>query len=126
MTDPEPVGCESVSRSAIREGPHVRIGTVRRARRGRVVRVGLRCPRALGHRCRGRLEVALTRRGLRPAPGARYSIRAGRSATVRVRITRRDARRLRGRRTRRGIVRSTERGDVAGRKTTLGVRRIRR
>ena len=125
LTDPEPVGCESISRSAIREGPHVRIGRVRRAR-GRSVRVGLRCPRSLGHRCRGRLEVALTRRGLRPAPGARYSIRAGRSATVRVRLMRRDARRLRGRRVRRGLVRSTERGDVAGRKTTLGVRRIRR
>ena len=127
LLDPDPIGCETVDRSAIREGPHVAIGALRRVRRRpRVRAVRLRCPRRLGHRCRGRLELALTRRGLDRAPSKRYSIRAGRRRTVRVRLSRRDTRRLRRRRVRRAFVRSTERGDVAGKKTTLALRRLRR
>src|SRR5215213_4212598 len=80
LLDPNPVGCETVARSAIGEGPHVRIGTVRRVRgRARMRAVRLRCPRRLRHRCKGRLELALTRRGLGPARASRYSIRAGRA-----------------------------------------------
>ena len=108
LLDAEPISCETVDRSAIGEGPHLVIGAVRRIR-GRSYAVGVRCPRRLRHRCRGTLELALTRRGLRPARGRRYSIRAGRRRTLRVRVTRRDARRLRRRRARRGFVRSVRR-----------------
>jgi hemolysin type calcium-binding protein len=125
LLDPDPTGCETVARSAIPEGPHVRIGAIRRVR-GRTYSVRLSCPDKLKHPCRGTLELALTRRGLRPARGRRYSIRAGRRRTLRVRLTRRDARKLRGLRRASGFVRSTEKGDVAGKKTTLARRRLKR
>jgi hypothetical protein len=124
LLDAEPFSCETVNRSAIGEGPHLVIGAVHRVR-GRTYAVRLRCPRKLKHRCRGSLELALTRHGLGPAKARRYSIRAGRRRTLRVRVTRRDARRLRRRRARRGFVRSVEKGDVTGRKTTLARRRLR-
>jgi hypothetical protein len=125
LLDPAATGCETVARSAIGEGPHVRIGAVRRVR-SRTHAVSLRCPRKLKHRCKGALELALTRRGLRRAKGQRYSIKAGRSRTVRVLLTRRDARRLRTRRSSSGFVRSVEKGDVAGKKTTLALKRLKR
>ncbi len=117
LLDPDPVGCETLFRSAIGEGPHLSIGTARRGRRGAYA-VRLRCPRALGHRCRGTLKLGLTRRAAQRGKGTRYSIRAGRRLTARVRLS------GRGRR-RRGFVRSVEKGDVAGRKTTLALRRLR-
>jgi hemolysin type calcium-binding protein len=125
LVDPDPLGCEVVARSAIGEGPHVRIGSARRVR-GRTFAVRLGCPRKLKHRCKGSLELALTERGLRPAKGTRYSIKAGRRRTVRLRLARRDARRLRTRGSSRGFVRSIEKGDVAGKKTTLALRRLTR
>jgi hypothetical protein len=117
LLDPEPVGCETFARSAIGEGPHLVIGTVRRARRGAWA-VRVRCPRALGHSCRGTLKLGSTRRSAARGRGTRYRIRHGRRATLRVR--------LRGRARRRAFVRSVERGDVTGRKTTIGLRRLRR
>ncbi len=117
LLDPEPVGCETFARSAIGEGPHPVIGTVRRARRGAWA-VRVRCPRALGHPCRGTLKLGSTRRNAARGRGTRYRIRHGRRATLRVR--------LRGRGRRRAFVRSVERGDVTGRKTTLGLRLLRR
>ena len=125
LLDPDPAGCESVARSAIGEGPHLRIGRVRRARGGAFA-VGLSCPRRLGHRCRGSLELAVSSRGLGPARAKRYSIAAGRGRTVKLRLGRRDSRRLRRLRRRSVLVRSLERGDVAGKKTTLARRRLRR
>ncbi len=117
LLDPEPVGCETFARSAIREGPHLVIGTVRRARRGAWA-VRVRCPRALGHPCRGALKLGSTRRNAARGRGARYRVRHGRRATLRVR--------LRGRARRRAFVRSVERGDITGRKITLGLRLLRR
>jgi hypothetical protein len=118
LLDAEPFSCETVNRSAIGEGPHLRIGAVRRVR-GRIYAVRVRCPRKLKHRCKGTLELALTRRGLRPAKGKRYSIKAGRRRTLKVHLPRRVRKR------RRVFVRSTEKGDVAGKKTTLARRRVR-
>jgi hypothetical protein len=123
LLDPDPTGCEGVERSAIREGPHVRIGSVRRVEEGTYA-VRLSCPRKLKHRCRGTLELALTERGLERAEETRYSIRAGRRGTVRVRVSPGDARRLGRLPTRRAVVRSLEKGDVAGDKTTLARRRL--
>jgi Ca2+-binding RTX toxin-like protein len=117
LTDPEPIGCETFARSAIREGPHLVIGTVRRARRG-VWAVRVRCPRALGHPCRGNIKLGSTRRNATRGRGTRYRVRHGRRATLRVR--------LRGRARRRAFVRSVERGDITGRKTTVGLRLLRR
>ena len=117
LTDPEPVGCETFARSAIREGPHLVIGTVRRARRGAWA-VRVRCPRALGHPCRGTVKLGSTRRNATRGRGSRYRVRQGRRATLRVR--------LRGRARRRAFVRSVERGDITGRKFTLGLRLLRR
>ncbi len=117
LLDPEPVGCETFARSAIGEGPHLVLGTVRSARRGAWA-VRVRCPRALGHPCRGTLKLGSTRRNAARGRGTRYRIRHGRRATLRVR--------LRGRARRRAFVRSVERGDVTGRKTTVGLRLLRR
>ncbi len=117
LLDPEPIGCETFARSAIREGPHLVIGTVRRARRGAWA-VRVRCPRALGHPCRGTLKLGSTRRNATRGRGTRYRVRQGRRATLRVR--------LRGRARRRAFVRSVERGDITGRKTTVGLRLLRR
>ena len=125
LLDPDPTGCEVVARSAIGEGPHVRIGPARPLR-GRAYAVKLRCPRKLKHRCKGTLEIALTARSLRRAKAKRYSIRAGGRRTVRVRLTRNDARRLRRLRRSRGFVRSLEKGDIAGEKTTLARRALKR
>jgi Ca2+-binding RTX toxin-like protein len=120
LLDPNTEGCEKVDRSAIGEGPHVRIGSVRL--RGRTAAVKLKCPRKLGHKCKGKLRVAARKRRLRRSKGKRYSIKAGRKRTVRVRLGSRDARRIK----KRAFVESREKGDVAGTKSTLARKRIKR
>ena len=113
LTDAATVGCEDTDRSAIGEGPHVRL----RFRRVVAVVGGrasarLVCPRRLRHRCAGTL--ALRVRKSRSAR-TRYAIKAGRSRRVSVRLGRL-GRRV-GRRTVAQLV-SLERGDVKGVKTT--------
>jgi Ca2+-binding RTX toxin-like protein len=119
LSDPDPIGCENLDRSAIRERPHVRLGVSRplTLRSGRVI-VPVSCPRKVRHPCRGRLAIATSAKRLRRAPVTRYRVRAGRRAKVRVRpgagVRRRGS----------VVVRSLEKGDVKGIKTTLRVARI--
>jgi Ca2+-binding RTX toxin-like protein len=114
LQDAATVGCDgNVSRSAIGEGPHVRLKFRRVVEVvGGRISARLRCPRALRHRCSGTLRVRL-RQGL--SPRTRYAIRAGRSRRVTVRLG--ALRRRVGRRTVGALV-SVERGDVKGVKTT--------
>ncbi len=127
--DSVPSTCEEFEQSPVGETPHVRInrGTLR-VRPSGVVRVRLRCPRGVGSLgCKGRLSLRLDRRGARRAR-KRYEIRAGRSKTVTVRLSRGSVRALRsrqrrGRRTR-AILASVERGRK-GRKTTVRNPRLR-
>jgi hypothetical protein len=105
LTDPEPTGCESVSRFPVDTGsPATVVGRSARVRRGRAA-VRLRCRRGReGGRCRGTLVIrrggrcklgreddrcrrrlGIRRRG-RVIGRARYSIRAGRHETVEVRL----------------------------------------
>jgi hypothetical protein len=113
--DPTPAGCrqENITRSAAGEGPHVQM------KFGRVVAVGgdrlkirLRCPRKLRHRCAGTLALRI---GKARTPRTRYSIKAGRSQRVPL-----DLGALRDRIGRRtvGQLVSLERGRVEGVKTT--------
>ena len=113
--------CEQREISPVGETPHVRI----RARsidvsRAGAARVRLSCPRRTRIGCRGTLSLKLARRGARRPARTRYAIRAGRSARVRVRLSRAEARRARGR----GILTSVERGRL-GRKTTVRMPRLR-
>ena len=119
--------CEHITVGAIDEGRNVAIS--RRSRRVSprgLTTVGLRCPRSLTSRCRGRLKLQLaSRRSLRrPASGTRYSIRPGTSRRVRVRLSRRDRRTLHSRRSARGVVTSVEAGQH-GSKTTFETVRLR-
>jgi Ca2+-binding RTX toxin-like protein len=115
LKDPIPRDCEKVTQGALLEGPNVAIRTTR-ARpdsRGRV-RMTLRCPSTLASMgCAGRLRLD----GAASGPAKRYSIRSGRSRSVRVRLSRRDARRV-ARRSRRMRARSVEAGRL-GDKTTI-------
>jgi hypothetical protein len=113
LKDAATVGCEDTDRSAIGEGPHVRMGFAR------LVAVGngrlsarLGCPRKLRHRCAGTLELGL---GKRHSPRTRYAIKAGHSRKVVVRLGL-----LRGRVGGHTVGRlvSLEPGDIKGLKTT--------
>lgn len=96
-------GCESVERSPIGEGPHVKIRKPKV--RGRKVRFKLACPAALPEPCKGTLR-------LRPGGRKRYSVAAGKRKTVAVRMKRPLARRRVAR------VISREQGQI-GLKTTI-------
>ena len=114
--------CEQVERSAIGETPHVRFrGRSLHVSRTGVARVRLRCPHRTTIGCRGTLSLRLARRGARRPAGTRYAIRRGRSAAVRVRLTRREARRTRRAR---GVLVSLEKGRL-GPKTTVRSPRLR-
>ena len=113
LKDAITVGCEDTDRSAIGEGPHVRLKFRRVvAVRGGRVSVRLSCPRALRHRCAGTLALRL---GRARTPPTRYAIKAGRSRRVSLRLG--GLRRRVGRRTVGQLV-SLERGDIKGLKTT--------
>ena len=119
LTDPDPVGCETVNRSAIGERPHLRIRAPR-LRRGATADVELRCPARVEHPCRGTLRLAFRMRGLDRADPLRYRVPAGTERLARVGLNARRARRGRA-----VFLRSTEQGDVRGLKTTTVRRRLR-
>ena len=121
LTDPEPTGCETVARSAIGERPHLRIRKPDLRRSG--VRVTLRCPAPVKHPCRGRLRLAFGKRTLGAAAAKRYRVPAG--STRRVRIPLSSGQTRSARRGRRVFLRSAEKGDVLGFKTTTVIRRLR-
>jgi 6-phosphogluconolactonase (cycloisomerase 2 family) len=85
LTDPSPFNCDSVSRAPKGVGAPARpVGRSARVKR-RVAFLRLRCPKnRQGRRCRGR--VAIERKNRRISRRKRYSIRAGRRKTVRVRL----------------------------------------
>jgi hypothetical protein len=122
--------CEFIERSPVGETPNVRLPAraLRVSAFGRV-RVRLRCPRGVGGLgCKGRLQLRVGSAGPARASRSRrvrYSIRAGRSKTVTLRLTGADVRsiRRRGRRAR-GVLTSVERGRI-GPKTTISTLRLR-
>jgi len=114
-------GCENVERSAIGEGPHVKLGigapvTLRDGE----LRLRVSCPGKLGHACRGRLTGAASIAGLDRAPERRYRIRDGHHELLGLPVAR--GLHAGGR----VYVQSLEKGDVKGRKTTRQLLRIRR
>ena len=114
-------GCEERDISPVGETPHVAMAARSvNVNRAGAARVRLSCPRRTTIGCRGTLSLKLARRGARRPARTRYSIRAGRSARVRVRLSRAEARRARGV----AILASVERGKL-GRKTTLRSPRLR-
>jgi hypothetical protein len=117
--------CEQVDQGAVKEGPNVVVRSkALRVERDGAVSVRLRCPRKLRIACEGSLAVRGDRKGSRFGARARYRIRRGRSATVRVVLPRaqRSRARRRGGRLR---LRSVERGSH-GPKTTLRLLAVRR
>ena len=124
-TRPIPADCESVDQSDRREGPNV----VVRSRsvsmgRDKVLSVRLSCPRKLRRTCSGTLTSRVDKRRTRFGRRTRYSIRPGRSATIKTRLpaSHRAAARRRGARV---LVRSLERG-LLGAKTTVRPLPVRR
>ncbi len=114
MDDKTPTGCDdNIEISAAGEGPHVRMRFARRmaVRDGRVT-ARLTCPRALKHRCAGRLDVRI---GKARSARTRYSIKRGRSRRVSVGLGAL-AGRVQGRSV--GRLVSIERGRIKGLKTT--------
>ena len=110
-------GCETVTFAAVQEGPNARISgrTVRLTRRG-VARIRISCPRSLPSACSGRLALQ-TLRGVRLGD-ARYTVAAGASKAVAVRLTQRGRRIVR--RERRLPIRATARARGGfGPKTTI-------
>jgi hypothetical protein len=80
--DRSPVGCETIARSPLGEGPHVALVTAKVLRpRGGAVTAVLRCPRALRRPCAGSLALRLARR---ETTSTRYSLRPGRVRNVSV------------------------------------------
>lgn len=114
LDDKTPTGCDgNLQISAAGEGPHVRMRFRRRmaVRDGRLA-VRLTCPRALRHRCAGKLDLRI---GQARSPRARYSIGRGRSRRVSVGLGAL-AGRVQGRTV--GRLVSIERGRIKGLKTT--------
>ena len=115
--------CEQVEESPVGETPHVRLPrkSLSVSSDGQAV-ARLKCPRRVTIGCRGKLSLKLARRGTRRPARTAYRIRTGRKARVRVSLTTREARRIRGRV--RGILTSVERGRL-GPKTTIAQPRLR-
>jgi hypothetical protein len=112
------VKCAPVRQGAVKEGPNV----VFRSRRVTVEQDGslsarLACPRTLKRACAGRLVARLDKTGRRFGRATRYSIRPGRSKTIRTGVPS-GQRKAARRRQARVLLRSIERGDH-GRKTTI-------
>ena len=82
--------CERIERFPVDDGPPGQVVTRRLAiGAGGEARLRLACPRTARVRCRGELRLALVPR--RTLARARYAAALGRSATVRLRLSRRDA-----------------------------------
>jgi Ca2+-binding RTX toxin-like protein len=118
--------CEKQAASAIDQHPNVaiKVGAVVRMDRHRRVRLRLACPRAQRHGCRnGRLTL---NRGKHKLGSHRYSLHRGKQTTLVLRLSRREAARVR--RSRHGVaVRATAREkDPKGRpKVTIAQFRLR-
>lgn len=124
---PPPADCEVATNAAIDEGPNVEIADGALRMRGGRVGVRLSCPAEVEIGCNGRLRLRLLPQG-RGAAGAaapkRYEIEAGESATVRLRLSRGERRKLR-RSSRTARITSVETGE-SGDKTTVQTVRVRR
>lgn len=95
---PKDDACERIERFAVDDGPpgHIRAKTLRVPGSG-AVGIRLSCPARARVTCRGVLRLADSRRLKRTLTRARYSIPRRRSGTVRLRLTRAQARRARAR-----------------------------
>jgi Ca2+-binding RTX toxin-like protein len=89
--------CERVERFAIDDGPPARAVAGRRLRiaRNGSLSVRVACPRKARVACRGRLSLADPRRPGRALATAAYDIRVGGSAAIALRLSAREAARLR-------------------------------
>ena len=130
LRDAEPPGlpddCVPVSVGAVNEGPNVVFRSKRvRVNRSGVLLVRMRCPRRLSRPCRGRLAARLDRKGTPFGKRVRYSIRPGRSKTIktRLRASQRGAARRRRARVR---LESVEKGRHGPKTTTASLRTRRR
>lgn len=110
--------CNSIDRKPVDEGPTLRISAKRRKLgRARRVRVRFRCPRTAQQRCKGKASLKLAKRGSKSPRRVSYDVARGTSELVTLKLTRREARRVRRKR-RRAVVRATENG-VHGKITTV-------
>jgi hemolysin type calcium-binding protein len=111
LVDPlELPGCDVIDRSNRLEGPNVKVKTKRAKLDGSTVRVKLRCPTAT---CIGSATLELAKGGARSPRPTAFRIAGGRSKTIVLRLTRREA--ARGGR---AILTAVERG-AHGDKTTV-------
>jgi Ca2+-binding RTX toxin-like protein len=110
-------GCEIVDQGELREDPNVIVRSRRAVLRDGMTSVRLTCPRKTRRGCKG--SLAAGREGARPSfgPATRYSLRRGRSATVRVALRHRE---------RFVLLRSVERGHRGRARTTLRTLPLRR
>jgi Ca2+-binding RTX toxin-like protein len=127
LADPRPLDCDLLTRFATDDGVPARVARRRLAfTRDGSLRVRLVCPRASRIACRGRITVAATPRG-RILARARYAVRRGRSALVRIAVRRSVATALRRRTT--AVVGTVERGvstkGPRGTRARVTVRRAR-
>lgn len=117
--------CENIQRFAVDDGPPGRVvdGSLRIRRDGRL-KLRLRCPRRARVTCKGKLRLTHAGR-LRTLAATRYRVRRGRAKTLRLKVSRRAARRARARRA--IIVRTRERGvSKKGPRSTIKRLRVRR
>ena len=133
VTNPRGGTCEEVDRAPVGETPHVKLPAARlRVSASGIVRARLRCPRGVRRLgCKGSLQLAVARAARRSADVSRsrkvrYRIRAARSRTVAVKLSRRDLRALRSRRGRRGVLVSVEAGRIGLKTTVRNPRLVRR
>jgi hypothetical protein len=93
ISSPKDDACERIERFAVDDGPPARIpARTTRVPRDGAVRIRLTCPAGARVTCRGVLRLVDNRRLGRTLTSARYSIPRRRSGTVRLRLTRAQAR----------------------------------
>jgi hypothetical protein len=119
------IGCENVQRFATDDGPPGRIvGRSVLVRRSGRLKLRLRCPRRAKVTCKGKLRLTHAGRR-RTLASKRYRVRRGRTKTLRLKLSRRAARRARARRA--IVVRTSERGvSKKGPRSTIKRLRVRR
>jgi len=116
--------CEERDIAPVGETPNVNLPakSLRVSKAGRV-KVLLRCPRGVhGLGCKGTLRLKVARGG--KTRKVRYRIKAARRKAVRLKLARKDVRRLRRGKARRGVLTSREKGRI-GPKTTVRSPRLK-